>query len=45
LNFLDEEKDNEDYPLYNQSKIKIFTEYKRNGVIYCAHPNYNSFGE
>jgi len=26
-------------------RIEIFTEYKRNGVTYHAHPNYNSFGE
>jgi len=45
LDFLDDEKDNEDHSLYNQTNIKIFTEYKRNGVIYHAHPNFNSFGE
>jgi len=27
LGFLDDEKDNEDHPLYNQTKIKNFTEY------------------
>ena len=26
-------------------EIFIFTEYKRNGITYRAHPNYNSFGE
>jgi len=31
--------------LYGQTQIGIFTESKRNGVTYHAHPNYNSFGE
>jgi len=26
-------------------RIEIITEYKRNGVTYHAHPNYNSVGE
>ena len=34
-----------DYPLKGQTILELWTEYKRNGVTYCAHPNYNSFGE
>jgi len=45
LDFLAEQKDNKDYPLYQQNRIEIFTDYKQNGVTYRAHPNYNSFGE
>jgi len=34
-----------DYPLQRQMIINVFTEYRRNGTKYCAHPSYNSFGE
>jgi len=39
------EEDDEDYPFQGVTTLDIFTEYKRNGTIYRAHPNYNSFGE
>jgi len=39
------EEDDENYLYQGVSTIDIFIEYKRNGTIYCAHPNYNSFGE
>jgi hypothetical protein len=45
LTFLFLEQTFEDFPLYGQKTIHIFTEYKRNGNTYSAHPNYNSFGE
>ena len=45
LNFLHEQRMKKDYPLQGQTIIELWTEYKRNGVMYCAHPNYNSFGE
>jgi len=34
-----------DFPFFGQKHIFIFTEYKRNGITYRAHPNYKSFGE
>jgi len=33
------------YPLFGEKVVEIFTEYKRNGTTYRAHPNYNSCGE
>ncbi len=30
--------------IYNCETIDIFTEYKRDGQIICAHPNHNSYG-
>ncbi len=45
LNFLYKERLKKDYPLLGQTIIELWTECKRNGVMYCAHPNYNSFGE
>ena len=45
MDFLAEQKDYKDYPLYQQNRIEIFTDYKKNGVTYRPHPNYNSFGE
>jgi len=43
--FLVQEKNNKYFPLFGEQGIYIFTEYKRNGTTYRAHPNYNSFGE
>jgi len=43
--FLLQEKVNDYFPLFGEKDIYIFTEYKRNGTTYQAHPNYNSFGE
>jgi len=34
LDFLAEQKDNKDYPLYQQNRIEIFTDYKQNGVTF-----------
>jgi len=45
LDFLYKERVQKDYPLKGQTIIELWTEYKRNGVTYRAHPNYNSFGE
>ena len=45
ISFLLQEEENIYFPLYGQQDIYIFTEYKRNGTTYRAHPNYNSFGE
>ena len=45
LDFLYNQCFKEDYPLQGQMIINLFTEYRRNGTTYRAHPNYNSFGE
>jgi len=45
LSFISQEKENEEFALFGEKTIFIFTEYKRNGTTYRAHPNYNSFGE
>ena len=45
ISFLIQQKNNEYFPLFGEQDILIFTEYKRNGTTYRAHPNYNSFGE
>jgi len=45
ISFLFQEQDFDDYPLYGERMINIYTEYKRDGTCYRAHPNYNSFGE
>ncbi len=30
---------------FGESVFEVYTEYKRVGIIFHAHPNYNSFGE
>ena len=45
ISFIHQEEENEEFALFGENTIFISTEYKRNGTTYCAHPNYNSFGE
>jgi len=45
ISFICQEEENEEFALFGERTIFIFTEYKRNGTTYHAHPNYNSFGE
>jgi len=43
--FIYEKQFDREYPLFGQKVVEIFTDYKRNGTTYRAHPNYNSNGE
>jgi len=44
ISFICQEEENEEFALFGE-RFFIFTEYKRNGTSYGAHPNYNSLGE
>jgi len=43
--FIYQKQFDRDFPLFGQKVIEIYTDYKRNGTTYRAHPNYNSSGE
>jgi len=43
--FIYEKQFDREYPLFGEKVVEIFTEYKRNGTTYRAHPKYNSCGE
>jgi len=43
--FIYQKQFDREYPLFGQKVVEIYTEYKRNGTTYRAHPNYNSSGE
>jgi len=43
--FIYEKQFDREYPLFGQKVVEIYTEYKRNGTTYRAHPNFNSCGE
>jgi len=45
LRFLHHQFKDKNSIFYGESIIEIYTEYKRDGIIFWAHPNYNSFGE
>ena len=45
LRFLNEQFKDKNSLFFGESVFDVYTEYKRDGIIFRAHPNYNSFGE
>jgi len=45
LRFLNEQFKDNNSLFFGESVFEVYTEYKRDGIIFHAHPNYNSFGE
>ena len=44
MRFLHQETKNKE-SVFLERIIEVYTEYKRDDIIFHAHPNYNSFGE
>jgi len=45
LRFLHQETKNKESVFFGETIVEVYTEYKREDIIFRAHPNYNSFGE
>jgi len=45
LIFLHQETKNKESVFFGETIVQVYTEYKREDIIFRSHPNYNSFGE